>query len=164
MEFLKNFGKFTFGGGHFLVAGTGNLNGTAGNTESITVNADLADMSANNSYNGIHCVLNDSVLHLMLDYKELSCDSYTAILKLIFEKEYGAEFSGIIIEPDKEYDFVNNDESDSVQSNSILSSVSFTVAADAVKINPELETELHCKCEPSALKESFEKSMNGINQ
>lgn len=157
MEFLKNFGKFTFGGGHFFVAGTGNLNGTAGNTESITVNADLADMSANNSYNGIHCVLNDSVLHLMLDYKELSCDSYTAILKLIFEKEYGAEFSGIIIEPDKEYDFVNNDESDSVQSNSILSSVSFTVAADAVKINPELETELHCKCEPSFLKESFEK-------
>lgn len=116
-------------------------------------------IDSNCIFRGLGTVANNISSRLLIDYKYKNPDVYWEILKLLFEKKYGAGLSHIKIINDEETVFFFEDENcfgeyDGKQ-NDIFRGAGFMLASDARKINPEITIELFVSSQPQWVKKVF---------
>ncbi|MBQ8296638.1 MAG: glycosyl hydrolase family 59 [Ruminococcus sp.] len=157
MEFSKEMNKFSFGFSSEKIAGTGY--GVKKYTD-ITIDAGTLMKSENSAYKGIGCISGNNSSRLLLDYKALHPEIYEEILRLLFEKGYGAELSHIKLEFGADINSSSGTEPATMryadEKPDVTRGAGFIFAADALKINPELTIDLLRWGEPGWVKNAFE--------
>lgn len=159
MEFKKNLKNFSFGFSSEKIAGTGSGSKKYNN---ILVDGSTLTIGENSAYKGIGCISGNNSSRLLLDYKALHPQIYHEILRLLFEKGYGAELSHIKLEFGADINSSSGTEPSTMRSADenpdVTRGAGFIFAADALKINPELTIDLLRWGEPGWVKKAFELS------
>lgn len=159
MEFQKNTDKFSFGFSSEKVAGTG-LGKVC--RHNVTVNGADIVKEKNSSYRGLGCISGNNSSRLLLDYKALHPEAYHELLRLLFEKDYGAGLSHFKLEFGADINSSSGTEPSTMRSvdekPDVTRGAGFILASDALKINPELTIDLLRWGEPGWVKKAFDKS------
>lgn len=156
MEFQKNFKSFSFG------VGTGKTVGMTGKRDikEIIVNAETLMKGENSAYKGVGCISGNNSSRLLLDYKANYPEVYHEILRILFEKGYGAQLSHLKLELGADINSSSGTEPCTMRYEDEISDVTrgagFILAADALKVNPDLTVDLLRWGQPSWVAIAFE--------
>jgi len=156
MEFQKYFKNFSFG------VGTGKTVGMTGkkDVKIININADTLMKGENSAYKGIGCISGNNSSRLLLDYKAKHPEVYHQILRLLFEKGYGAQLSHIKLELGADINSSSGTEPCTIryedETPDVTRGAGFIFAADALKINPDLTIDLLRWGQPAWVVKAFE--------
>ncbi len=158
MEFQKNTDKFSFGFSSQKVAGTGS---SVISPEVVKVDAKALMTGENSVFKGLGCISANNSSRLLLDYKALYPEVYTEILRLLFEKDYGASLTHLKLEMGADVNSSSGTEPSTMRYESETADVTrgagFIIASDALKINPGLCIDLLRWGQPCWVKKAFEK-------
>lgn len=158
MEFQKNTDKFSFGFSTQKVAGTSS---SVMSPEVVTVNAKAVMTGENSVFKGLGCISANNSSRLLLDYKALYPEVYTEILRLLFEKDYGACLTHLKLEMGADINSSSGTEPSTMRFENETADVTrgagFIIASDALKINPDLSIDLLRWGQPHWVKNAFEK-------
>ncbi len=158
MEFQKDFKNFSFG------VGTGKTVGMTGKREvkEIVVSAETLMKGENSAYKGIGCISGNNSSRLLLDYKANYPEVYHEILRLLFEKGYGAQLSHLKLELGADINSSSGTEPCTMRYEDEMPDVTrgagFIFAADALKINPDLTVDFLRWGQPAWVAKAFEES------
>lgn len=120
------------------------------------------------SYRGFGCVTGNNSSRLLLDYKAEHPQAYEEIMRLLFQKDYGAGLSHIKIELGADVNSSSGTEPCTKRSVNepadVTRGAGFQFAADAKAINPDITIDLLRWGEPSWVTKAFEISQeHGLN-
>lgn len=157
MEFTKETKKSAVGFSSGKIIGTGD---SEREYREIEISAETLVKGENSAYKGIGCISGNNSSRLLLDYKALHPKIYNEILRLLFEKGYGAELSHIKLEFGADVNSSSGTEPSTMrnahETPDVTRGAGFIFAADALKINPELTVDLLRWGEPAWVKSAFE--------
>lgn len=158
MEFQKNTDKFSFGFSSEKVAG---MSASVMSPEVVTVKKSALMTGENSVFKGLGCISGNNSSRLLLDYKALYPEVYTEILRLLFEKDYGACLTHLKLEMGADINSSSGTEPSTMRYESetpdVTRGAGFILASDALKINPDLSIDLLRWGQPHWVKKAFEK-------
>ena len=158
MNFQKKYKNFSFGAAEDIHKGLSNN----GKYRDILIDADTIACGENSAYKGIGCISANNSSQLLLDYRKKYPEIYHEILRLLFEKGYGAQLSHIKIELGADVNSSSGTEPCTMRSEDETADVTrragFVFAADAQKINPNITVDMLRWGQPAWVAKAFEKS------
>lgn len=158
MEFQKDFKNISFG------FGSGKAAGITGKKEikDILINAETLLKGENSAYKGIGCISGNNSSRLLLDYKALYPEVYSEIMRILFEKGYGAQLSHIKLELGADINSSSGTEPCTMRYEDEIPDVTrgagFIFAADALKINPDITVDFLRWGQPAWVADAFKES------
>lgn len=138
----------------------------SGYTE-IKIDGDTANKNPAAAYRGLGMVTGNNSSRLLMDYKEENPESYQKILEYLFKKDCGAGLTHIKIEFGTDVNSSSGTEPSTKRSEDEKANVNrgagFMLAADALKINPDITIDLLRWGEPKWVTDAFSVSQeNGF--
>ncbi|MGN0695756.1 MAG: hypothetical protein ACI4J5_03205, partial [Oscillospiraceae bacterium] len=128
----------------------------------VIINGNSADTAENCLYNGMGAVSSGASLRLLADYKSASPDEYYEILNILFGKDSGAGLSQIFVEMGSDINSVPCAEpaamsfADDIPD--ITGNAGWQIAADALKISPDISVGMVRTEEPRFVADAFAES------
>lgn len=128
----------------------------------IMISENSADKSEKYAFGGIGAVSSGASLRLLADYKSSSPDEYYEILNILFGRESGAGLSRIFVEMGSDINSVPCAEPAAMRSADdipdITGNAGWQIAADALKISPDISVGMVRTEEPRFVADAFAES------
>ncbi|MGN0691759.1 MAG: hypothetical protein ACI4K7_05380, partial [Oscillospiraceae bacterium] len=128
----------------------------------IMINGNSAETEENRLFRGIGAVSSGASLRLLADYKSASPDEYYELLNILFSREKGAALSQVFVEMGSDINSMPCAEPAAVSSADdipdITGNAGWQVAADALKIAPDISVGMIRTEEPRFVADAFAES------
>lgn len=128
----------------------------------IIINGNSAETTENRLFRGIGAVSSGASLRLLADYKSSSPDEYYELLNILFSKENGAALSQLFVEMGSDINSVPCAEPAAMSSADdipdITGNAGWQIAADAMKIAPDISVGMIRTEEPRFVADAFAES------
>lgn len=130
--------------------------------QKLEIDGKTANTNPAAAYRGLGVVTGNNSSRLLMDYKDKNPEAYQEIMRLLFEKNYGAGLSHIKIEFGTDVNSSSGTEPSVMRSADEKADVTrgagFMFAADALAINPDITVDLLRWGEPKWVTDAFEES------
>lgn len=125
----------------------------------LTIDGDTANTGEASAYRGLGVVTGNNSSRLLMDYKDNNPEAYNEIMRLLFEKDYGAGLTHIKIEFGTDVNSSSGTEPSTMRSEDeeadVTRGAGFMFAADALAINPDITIDLLRWGEPKWVTDAF---------
>ncbi|MDO4945323.1 MAG: glycosyl hydrolase family 59 [Ruminococcus sp.] len=130
--------------------------------QKLEIDGSTVNTNPASAYRGLGVVTGNNSSRLLMDYKDKNPEAYHEIMRLLFEKNYGAGLSHIKIEFGTDVNSSSGTEPCVMRSADEQADVTrgagFMFAADALEINPDITVDLLRWGEPKWVTDAFEES------